>query len=412
MLGRSRCDGALQIPVAGVGNGEAVHEFEGLILGDLDRVVASVRERAITGGAVSVTADVRAHYSSGCGGCPAGAHDASRRGRGPPGVEACTSTRAATCLAAVKAFRDGFLDVLDSSAMSPEALLPHMRTVDALFDRLELETLAIAERLGDGDAGAPVLKDANMLAALPMPAFIIARDGTMLFHNDAALLVVDDSNGRRSDGNFKFPEPVRRELAAFRVSGATGHTAESELSTGRGLRYFQMRFSPVDVAGERESALVILSDLTHRRRAEEALRRSQAKYQSVFEHMATGFALMRVVLDRRNRPMDYVIIEVNRALESMFSLQAGQLIGLGERSHRACGRHRHRLACDARAGRTHGPVQRGGRVRGLGREMDIGLGLQSDPRTHRAHAVRHRCGQGRSSGHGRRRGVTGPFCRS
>jgi PAS domain-containing protein len=43
--------------------------------------------------------------------------------------------------------------------------------------------------------------------------------------------------------------------------------------------------------------------------------------------MATGFALMRVVLDRRNRPMDYIIIEVNRALESMFSLTAEQLIG-------------------------------------------------------------------------------------
>jgi len=309
-----------------VGNGEAVHEFEGLILGDLDRVVASVRERAITGGAVSLTADVRALSQD--------VATALVAHTTPPAEvaarlvsEACTSTRAATCLAAVKAFRDGFLDVLDSSAMSPDALLPHMRTVDALFDRLELETLAIAERLEDGDAGAPVLKDANMLAALPMPAFIIARDGTMLFHNDAALLVADDSNGRRSDGTLQLPGPVRRELAAFRVSGATGHTAESELSTGRGLRYFQMRFSPVDVAGERESALVILSDLTHRRRAEEALRRSQAKYQSVFEHMATGFALMRVVLDRRNRPMDYVIIEVNRALESMFSLRAEQLIG-------------------------------------------------------------------------------------
>jgi PAS domain-containing protein len=309
-----------------VGNGEAVHEFEGLIFGDLDRVVASVRERAITGGAVSVTADVRALSQD--------VATALVAHTTPPAEvaarlvsEACTSTRAATCLAAVKAFRDGFLDVLDSSAMSPDEVLPHVRTVGAFFDRLELETLAIAGRLEDGGAGAPVLKDANMLAALPMPAFIIARDGTMLFHNDAALLVADDSNGRRSDGTLQLPGPVRRELAAFRVSGATGHTAESELSTGRGLRYFQMRFSPVDVAGERESALVILSDLTHRRRAEEALRRSQAKYQSVFEHMATGFALVRVVLDRRNRPMDYVIIEVNRALESMFSLRAEQLIG-------------------------------------------------------------------------------------
>ena len=88
-----------------------------------------------------------------------------------------------------------------------------------------------------------------------------------------------------------------------------------------------MRFTRVDVDGERDATLVILGDLTHRRRAEEALRHSQAKYVSLFEHMATGFVLMRVVLDRRNLPVDYSVIEVNPAVERLFGLKASQLVG-------------------------------------------------------------------------------------
>jgi diguanylate cyclase (GGDEF)-like protein/PAS domain S-box-containing protein len=71
----------------------------------------------------------------------------------------------------------------------------------------------------------------------------------------------------------------------------------------------------------------VLSDLTYRRTAEEALRRSQAKYVSLFENMLTGFAYMRVVLDRRNRPSDYVFLEVNAAFVDITGLTAADVIG-------------------------------------------------------------------------------------
>ena len=73
--------------------------------------------------------------------------------------------------------------------------------------------------------------------------------------------------------------------------------------------------------------LVILNDLTYRRYAEDSLRRGQAKYHALFENMMSGFAYTKVVLDRHNRPADYVLLEVNRAFERLTGLQAVDVVG-------------------------------------------------------------------------------------
>jgi PAS domain S-box-containing protein len=64
-----------------------------------------------------------------------------------------------------------------------------------------------------------------------------------------------------------------------------------------------------------------------RRRAEDALQESEARYRSLFETMLNGFAHCRMVWDDLSRPVDFVYLEVNEAF--------GRLTGLANVAGRA-----------------------------------------------------------------------------
>jgi len=47
------------------------------------------------------------------------------------------------------------------------------------------------------------------------------------------------------------------------------------------------------------------------REAEQALRASEARYRTLFESMAEGFALHELIYNEQGRPCDYRFLEVN-----------------------------------------------------------------------------------------------------
>jgi PAS domain S-box-containing protein len=72
---------------------------------------------------------------------------------------------------------------------------------------------------------------------------------------------------------------------------------------------------------------VLLRDITERKHAEEAFRKIEAEYHSLFENMIDGFALHKIVLDDRGRPVDYVFLEVNSAFERLTGLKRKNILG-------------------------------------------------------------------------------------
>ena len=76
-----------------------------------------------------------------------------------------------------------------------------------------------------------------------------------------------------------------------------------------------------------EGLSVFFRDITARRRIEEALRRSEARYRSLFNAMDQGFALFDVVNDESGAPREARFVDVNPAFESMIGLTRDDVVG-------------------------------------------------------------------------------------
>lgn len=70
-----------------------------------------------------------------------------------------------------------------------------------------------------------------------------------------------------------------------------------------------------------------IADITDRRRAEDALRRSEGKYRKLFTETPDGCALHEVICDQAGRPVDYVTLEVNAAYERLLNVRAEVVVG-------------------------------------------------------------------------------------
>lgn len=86
-------------------------------------------------------------------------------------------------------------------------------------------------------------------------------------------------------------------------------------------RYVDFVFQPLtDNEGQVWGIFVQGVDVTDRRRADQALALSEARYAALFATMATGFCVIEMKFDATDRPFDYKIVEGNGAFEEMTGL--------------------------------------------------------------------------------------------
>jgi len=111
---------------------------------------------------------------------------------------------------------------------------------------------------------------------------------------------------------------------------ATGRPQTCELRLGPPggpPGWFQLAATAITEAGGAAELRVVLSDLTERKQAEEVLRASEERYHSLHTAMGEGMALHELVCDAAGQPVDYVLLDMNPAFETLTGLRRAAVLG-------------------------------------------------------------------------------------
>jgi PAS domain S-box-containing protein len=127
--------------------------------------------------------------------------------------------------------------------------------------------------------------------------------------------------------------------------------------------------SPIkDSDGTIVGASKIARDITERKQSEEAVRRSEAQYRTLFETLIEGFCTIEMIFDAAGKPVDYRFLEINPAFVAQTGLHDAQ----GKRMRELAPDHEaHWFEIYGKVARTGEPVHFENEAKALGRYYDV-----------------------------------------
>ncbi len=117
-------------------------------------------------------------------------------------------------------------------------------------------------------------------------------------------------------------EPLYRQVIATKVP-VEQLEIHGENSAQPGVdRAWLLSIYPLKAEDDRVLGVnVTVHEITHRKQAEAALRRSEERYRTLFESLDEGFCVIEMLFDDNEKPINYRFLEVNPAFERQTGLE-------------------------------------------------------------------------------------------
>jgi PAS domain S-box-containing protein len=154
----------------------------------------------------------------------------------------------------------------------------------------------------------------------PNPIVEVDFDGKITYANSAAKKVFP--NLEEKGLHHPFFADWKNISSAFKDKISAERSVGREVRVGEHYYIQQFSFMPI---GPRIRIYVVNVD--EKKKAEEALRESEAKYRSLFENMINGYAYCKMIYDEKDRPLDFVYLEINGAFEKLTGLKREAVVG-------------------------------------------------------------------------------------
>ena len=120
--------------------------------------------------------------------------------------------------------------------------------------------------------------------------------------------------------------PIERVLKEGMVVGLANHTVLIR-KDGSEVPIDDSGAPIKDKDGKTTGVVLIFRDITERKKAEDALRKSEEEYSSLFANMIDGFAYCKMIFDETGKPVDFVYLQINDAFERITGLKRDLVVG-------------------------------------------------------------------------------------
>ncbi len=183
----------------------------------------------------------------------------------------------------------------------------------------------------------------ELFTQMTQGAFFQRADGVLIDVNDAALTMLGLTREQFLSRDSYHPDwkvvdenklPLKPEDHPSMIALATAKPIIDKVfgvfNPVRGdYSWLIARAFPIFLPGELKpyQVCVTLQDITERKRAQLELKRSEESFSLLFNQMAEGVALHRLIYDANGKAKDYIILRVNPAFESETGLLSASVVG-------------------------------------------------------------------------------------
>jgi PAS domain S-box-containing protein len=93
-------------------------------------------------------------------------------------------------------------------------------------------------------------------------------------------------------------------------------------------RWYDMRIRPYLTEEKKiDGAVLSFNDISERKQTDQALRKSEDAYSSLFANMIDGFAYCQMIFDESGKPVDFVYLQINDAFERITGIKKERVVG-------------------------------------------------------------------------------------